>query len=641
MERASQLCLFPSLQGVLKTTCGAYLCKYTDSLIGIDVIRFYQEFPTPGKPSYIGFDLIDKKSKRLIHSDEMPYGRFVHHKSETRQNSAFVMIMNANEKGDKKKKQLASLILHSNDMSKPALFLLPGDTSPEPFRRREFFSDVRPMSIVRQRSTQEYEIQWITGKYWDLWDTTKYVPWILPLQESLQNEWVKKSDVKRAIEFLETLSTSIIEHQKSKGNKYPFSITFRDVLSPEAGTGLPDVMFTLFNTVTGIYNRDEYGLLYITRICYSKSPEERRQERLRQARLLSGGKLPYNKKGTDLAKFDEYDGDWGDLRAVFCLVNMQDQSLVKNKEDSLPGEDEIMGDHWVLLVFTTGTLQDFNPSNLERRKKVAGRAKAKERRMYMIDPYVLNETRELGGIMQYVKTESYGNQRQNVLNRACWQCAKAGILSYDVVCTSGYSPKNRSTPHRESIYPTTWSEYGNLDYLLPFTVTVPPKITNEIYYDRKVLIIGTSDELKGSEKIRERTSAKGKVAGHTYSMVVENLYPTCLLLYETTDIIMTPWIILSVAQALINADMTRDDPYSLFPYETSQIFFAMSRLSSVGLTAKDIYEQSKNGIPLEYDTYYSPYGKYSYLYEQVSLPVLSMNLKLSTSIYKHLFSKYE
>lgn len=634
MEYASQLCTFGNYNTEAEALCELELEKTSTVLIGTDYLRFILNFPTDKGPSLLDVVIFSDTGGGWTLGS-----RFIYDRTKNGSNPLMKYI---------KKRALSSgrasrLIVYTRPIEKFEETLGPGSTSPG----LEGPGDISPGDISPSPlPTREKRV--VTGTYFSPWNTSEYIPW-MTMDIPINKIESSRDGMERILSYLNRVVRDIIVYRDAKRYDYPFEHLEKDKsVLPSRGSGVADMLFTMLNTITGIYNREEYAILYPTRICYAGGIAEKKKERLRQASLLSHYRLPMNEKKDDIAKFDTYSGDWGKLRAVICLVNMQPQEEVKDKKKSLRAEDELSGSHWVALIFTTGTMQNVSVSGLESRKKQKGRKLASERRMYLIDPYVVKPAFvDIEGRREMLKTKEYATYRQNTLNRACWQCYEAGLLSRDVICTSGYTPNSTILPHKVAIYGKI-PKIGILDYLLPYTLVRPPSQSNEIYYDRKSLVVGTPEEKKFSteadkevdefmDKIKKE---EGEVHTNRFTMVVENLYPTCTLLYETPFVEMTPLFLLSTIQTLLLSDIRRENTRNMFPYFTSEIFLAMAGISATGYTSSLVYNKSKKGIILEYKTYLSPYNTYSSLYKEITLPVFSINIKVSRDILAMLMERY-
>jgi len=611
MEYISQLCELGKTFPEAEALCINETLKSASALVGTDYLRFREEFPTPEGPSNVPSYLIE---------NEQASPQFVKDKT-ARENNSVIQLLEEKKDTEGIEKDIAEYLLEPDKEHGP------GDISPVPSPRRGpgAISPGRTLTII------------------DLWDTTRYSPWMT--KPSSEDILIRDADELGAnIGLLNNVVDELKDYTTKRGAKYPFG----EKIDPQLQIRKSNFLLSLLNVITGIYTREEYALLYITQICYTNGKAGRKRERDRQARVLSHNRLPRDSNG-DLAKFDEYNGDWRGLRAVVCLINMQPQEEVEGKTDPLDGEKELAGSHWVALIFTTGEEQDVSVGGLETRIRKENRNPAKERRMYMIDPYISYETIRITGRDEYKKTEEYADRRMKTLNRATWQCYRAGILSSNVIASSGYSPASEgSSPHKVGLYADIISPYGLLDFYLSYSITEDiPDEGSEIYYDRKVLITGTgSKEQEAEEAIQkylEKLKKRGLV-GRKWTMVVETLYPSCTMLYETPFLWIVPYSLVSTIQALIISDVQRDRKArafaDLFPYTTTEIFYAMSRLSRKGKTSERIYETSKRYQILAFPTFYSPFRKLKDLYEQVTIPVFASNMVISFVVMKALYEMY-
>ncbi len=641
MEYSGQLCVIARHTVEAEILCINEVGQVTALLSGIDYFKFHQEFPTPKGPS---------EFPKYIISRQSPSRLFVNERTNQDRNPILNAIKKDKNVSETSKDVAEYLLKEYHDADEEGK----GDISPMPFSLGEKGSasvDVYEQSAHGKESV----VRFTSGKYWTLWDTTHYIPWVSDPMRNIKKNTSPSSEVEKSIKLMDHMIKDISSYMSDEQYKYPYHLLFDDKEKLSPGSGMPEFMFTMLNTITGIYNRDEYAFMYVTRICYANGKKGRNKERLRQARLFGHNRLPMNKTRDDIAMFDTYDGDWGNLRAVVCLINMQPQEDVKNVDGPLEAEKELTGKHWVAMIFATGEPQEFF-NGLETRINREDRKNAKERRMYLIDPYVINELKKVKGKQEYVKTEEFAKYRQNILNRACWQCHRAGLVSAGVVCTSGYTPTMTTIseetgvyPHKQALYPDVLSSYGLLDYLLAYTEVEPPSILNEIYYDRKVLIVGT----KGNEaerdivkqfrdivkQFREKEEIK-KLTGKSYTMLLESVMPSCLILYETPKIDMVPFFLISTIQSILLSDIMRNRKSNLFPYTTAQIFNAMSAISQAGATSRSLYSISSRGGISEYASYLSPYNTFVTLYRQVSMPVFAANMKVSFDILSRLYNVY-
>lgn len=641
MEYSSEICLIARKNGLAQAICARKTEETASSLVGIDYLRFRQEFPAPREPYNIRYAIIGNGPP---FEKTMSYN-FIKERTERTKNSVIDAIKYAESKGSVYENRVARYLLESTDPEEQEeeeeeIQETPGETSP--------FEDISPQRkgdiSVEDEPKKKVQIEKKTGSYWSLWNTHEYLPWVAEYKEILQLQ-SPLSELEPSIKYFELLTENASNWITQK--EYPFYPDIKDHPRPSEASGMPELLFTLLNVITGIYNREEYAFLYATRICCANGKKDKRRERLRQARLFAHNRIPMNENRDDIVRFDEYNGDWGKLRAIICLMNMQPQEVVANVENSLKGEDEIKGTHWVAFVFATGTMQNILSSGLETRNGTEGRKSATERRMYLIDPYIEYEKKEIKKKEEYVKTEAYGRYRQNILNRACKQCHEAGLISGKVICTSGYMPIDKEHPHKVTIYSSRLKNFGLLDYLLAYNEALSaPTFTNEIYYDRKSLITGTPEKeleetSKAAELFKEEFKGTKGIISQTYTMVIESLYPTCTLLYETPCVFLTPFFLISTIQSLLLSDVERKKSEQLFPYNTSEIFYALSRISQEGMTSQLIYGQSKEGNVLEYRTYLSPKNSLSDIYKQVTMPVFTMNMKICLDILKRLSEEYK
>lgn len=634
MELISQLCELGRTFSPAEALCINEVSQTAQSLVGIDYLKFREEFPTPEGPSNFPLYIVENKEASIA---------FVKGKAQRHNNSVIQLLEKKDEDVEGISKDIAEYLIEPNEkgIEQKEDIDPPGDTSPEPSPR----ADVRPGLSSPGGVLGVSPII-------DIWDTTRYIPWISdPARGKISGGKKFRSETR----LLGALVGKLKEYIKGGDMIYPFGKETAPKVELPGGSFL----ITLLNIITGIYSREEYAMLYVTKICYSNGGNGKRRERERQGKVLGHNRIPTGLDG-DLVKFDEYDGDWGKLRAVVCLIRMQPQKDVKDEEGKLRGEDELAGTHWVAMIFTTGKRQDVSQKGLEVRggRSKENRKPAEERRMYLIDPYVyitrakIEERRE--DVDAIIRTPKYGEDRLKVLNRACWQCYNAGLISDKVMCSSGYQPDMHDPPHTRGLYEDNVSNWGILDYQLSFEPVVPSgdiTIQNEIFYDRKVLITGLEkSELLRIPKEKERdilSRASREQRLKKVSMVIESVYPGCTMFYETPFVWMTEFYVISTIQSLILADTQRTRSEDLFPYTTAEIFYSMVRIANEGEARKDkesiklLYNTSKVGGIIPYPGWYSPVHNYRWIYRDVNIPVISSNLRISLEILKRLNNQYK
>jgi len=650
MEYYTQLCVYSRRNRQIETLCIKETGSVASILSGTDYLRFHEEFPTQEGPSDMGLAIVARGPSYPPYSKTMSR-EFIKQRTSMSDNPVFKQILHTDTKSQYTSHRANYLLEIPDVVDSEGGWGGPGDASASKEEMEEKGAESTEEERMKHTEQEREYIEKITGSYWSLWDTSEYIPWITKYSEKLKRlSSSSLSEINQSIEYLNIVTEGAIRQWKNHTISYPISIGFIEHPKPSRGKGMTELLFTMLNVVTGIYNREEYAMLYVTRICYANGAMKRKQERLRQASLLAHGRLPMNDGGDDIEHFDTYQGDWGKLRAVICLINMRPQEEVVDLEGPLNGDEELTGSHWVALIFTTGKRQDVSKTGLETRDSNTKRKPAEERRMYLIDPYVTYRTQIIDGKEEFVRTEDYGKYRQNTLNRACWQCYKAGLVSSGVICTSGYTPRDflpegsDKYPHKTAIYDGL-SNFGLADYLLAFTPMNPPSYLNELYYDRKALIVGIPErESKETttmiELFKEEFKRKEGIIGKSFSMVIETLFPTCTMLYETPDVSLTPFFLISTIQTLLLYDTRRAKSDALFPYNTSEIFHAMSSLSEKGSTAETIYNESKKGYIIEYPAYIAPYNTLADIYKQVTISSFSLNMKITVDMLEKLAGVY-